>query len=334
MGKELDFKGLGVGKAAEIPVKGFLSTGSRSLDWAVSGKLSGGGLPLGRIVEIYGDLSTGKSLIVAHLIANAQKEDWWTFLDDSENCLEKFFAEKIGVDLDELNYINSETIQGHFARTSLIVKKIREKDSETPILYNLDSLAALSTTHERGKAEQIGSGANEIMPELNMDKKDMTKAQLVRAGMRVLGTRFMKDDVLYVVTNHTTAQIGQMYGPKTTTPGGGGVKFHASVRIELRRGKSFTNNEGVTGHEIRARVVKNKVAPPFKEATFDMFFETGVNENSGFLEILAKCGHVTESGGWWRAKFSGDTKYRKDELERTIPEILAFAKKEEEQNGN
>lgn len=338
MGKKIDLDDImmdiGIGKMVDIPVKGFLSTGSATLDWAVSGKLTGGGFPIGRIVELYGDPSTGKSLLATHLIANAQKAGWYTFLDDAENALDKFFATNVGANPDDLFYANSETIEGHFKRVSYFVRKIRDTDPETPILVVLDSLAALSTTHERGIAEVVANVEKEDdpMPMLSMDKRDMTKAQLVRVGMRILGTRFMKDNVLYVCCNHTTAQIGMMYGPKQTTPGGGGIKFHASVRIDLNKGKMFQSDAGPTGHETNAVVTKNKVAPPYKTAKFNIFFTNGVEQWSGMDELLKKLGYVTEAGGWLKCTCTGDKKYRAVDLIKVMPELIVAIEKEKVEN--
>ena len=329
MGNKVDlddiFEDVGIGRMVDIPVMGFLPSGSSSLDWAITNKLRGGGYPMGRIVEIYGDPSTGKSLLIAHAIANAQKEGWYVLLDDAENAMDKFFAEKVGVCACELRYANSETVEGHFKRVSYFIRKIREKDDKTPILICLDSLAMLSTTHERGEPEVLEgpAGTEDATPIIGMEKRDMTKAQLVRGGLRVLATRFMKENVLYLCANHTTAQIGMTYGPKSTTPGGGGIKFAASVRLDLNKGKVFTNDEGPTGHEVRVSVTKNKVAPPFKNVMFNMFFDRGVETYSGMIDILQKKGVAIEAGGWWRLPdIYGEKKFRSTEVEKLMPEII------------
>jgi len=328
VGKKITFddtlSDMGIGKMVDIPVRGWLSTGATSLDYAISGKLWGGGFPQGRIVELYGDPSTGKTLLLTQAIAKAQQLGWYVFLDDSENALDKFFAENVGANPKELFYANSESVEGHFKRVSYFIKKIREKDTETPILICLDSLAMLSTSHERGVAEHVKNvdASDNPIPTVN-EKRDMTKAQLVRAGLRVLATRFMKENVLYLCSNHTTAQIGVMYGPKKTTPGGGGIKFAASVRLDLAKGKTYKNNEGPTGHEVHVSVTKNKVAPPFKRVKFNMFFDRGVEPHSGFLEVLQGRGIATEAGGWWRIPdVYADKKFRSAELEALTPEFI------------
>lgn len=331
--KILDLKKLGIGKAVDIPVKEFLSTGSLALDWAISGKLQGGGVPLGRLVEFYGDPSTGKTLLVGHLLAEAQKKGWLTFYDDAENALDKFFAERIGIDLDNLYYFNSETVEGHFRRVSNIVRRVR-KVTDTPILIVLDSLAALSTSHERGEAEVIEDDSE--TPELKFSARDMTKAQIVRSGLRVLATRFMKEDVLYVVTNHVTARIGAMYGPKTDTPGGSGMKFHASIRVQLDRGTVYRKEGMSIGHRIRATVTKNKIAPPYVTVEFDMYFDRGIVKTSGVFDILKKIGVIEgPSGGWYTCKLLGEGKFRPNVLEDRIEEILElYFKSKKEENTN
>jgi len=134
----------------------------------------------------------------------------------------------------------------------------------------------------------------------------------------------MKDNVLYICSNHVTAVIGQMYGPKTTTPGGSGIKFAASVRLDLGRGKAHGSSEGPTGHEVRVTVTKNKVAPPFKRVTFDMYFDRGVDKYSGFVDVLQQQGIVEQHGGWYTApEVFGDKKMRKSDLEEGMEEILS-----------
>jgi recombination protein RecA len=194
----------------------------------------------------------------------------------------------------------------------------------------------LSTTHERGSAEVVKNvdEVDDPIPIMNQDKRDMTKAQLVRAALRVLATRFMKDNVLYLCSNHTTQVIGATYGPKTTTPGGGGIKFAASVRIDLNKGKTYSNDEGPTGHEVLANVTKNKVAPPFKRVKFNMFFDRGVEPYSGVLEILQAKGLAVEGGGWWRVpSVYEDKKFRSADLEKQIPELIEKLKDTPETPG-
>jgi len=318
---------IGIGRMVDIPIRGYLPSGSASLDYAISGKLSGGGYPLGRIVELYGDPAAGKTLLLTQAVATAQKAGWAVFLDDSENALDKFFAESVGANPDELYYANSESVEGHYKRVSIFIKKIREKDPEVPILICLDSLAMLSTTHERGVVEDVKGGDDGAIPEIN-PKRDMTKAQLVRAALRVLATKFMKENVLYLCSNHTTAVIGgSLYGPKTTTPGGSGIKFAASVRVDLSRGTVFKNADGPTGHIVRASITKNKVAPPFKRVNFNMFFDRGVEPYSGFLEILQNKEIAHEGGGWWTIpSVYGDKKFRSVDLEKQLPEVIAALK--------
>jgi len=326
-----EFRTLGIDSGEEVPVKQYLSTGNRALDWAITEKLDGGGYPVGRIVELFGDPSTAKSLLCGHLVTHAQKAGWWTLIDDTEGAMDPFFMQRLGVDLKSLLIMNSETVQGHFKRVSAFVNKVRSKDKETPILIVLDSLAALSTDHEREKPEKVAKVDDDPeFPALTFKAKDMSKAQIVKAGFRVLGLRFLKQNVLYVVTNHTIAQIGNTWGPKSTTPGGGGTKFHASVRIQLKKGKGFTNDEGPTGHQIIATVVKNRCAPPFKQVTFNLFFDRGMTPESGTVDILIRKGIVTENRGWYTWLGEKDKKYRDSDLEAKIPEILAWIETKKE----
>lgn len=322
---EKELAKIGIRAAIEVQPEVWLPTGSVALDYAISGDLTRGGWPLGRIVELYGDPSTGKSLVVGHSIAEAQNLGWWSFLDDAENALDPTFYGKLGVDLENVFVSNSETVEGHFRRVSRFINWVRQRDQKTPILVVLDSLAALSTEHESGRSEQLADDAE--MPELQLEKRDMTKAQIVRAGLRVLATQFKKQGVVYVVVNHTTQIIGApKYSDPVTTPGGSGVKFHASIRVLLSGGETYKNAEGPTGHKIRALIKKNKVAPPYKKVAFDMFFASGIAKTSGVLDILQAMGVVSQGGGWYTWKGEPDKKVRSKDLEDRIPEIIEWLK--------
>ena len=306
-------KTAGISTGVDVPVRGFVPSGSLALDWAISGKLSGGGMPIGRIVELFGDPSTGKSLLLMHILANTQKAGGIALYDDVEGRFDRFFAEKVGVDVSKLYFLEydndtAKTVEGHFEKVEELLKKIREKDSEILVTVAIDSLAALSTRHE---------------VESDWDKLDMFKAKLIHKGMRKLGGRFSKQNVLYMVSNQTIANVGVMYGPKSTTPGGGGTKFQASVRLELSRGKLILGvNEKKVGTHTKIEVVKNSVAPPFKEVEIDISWATGVDRLSGMFEVLVEEGVIVQSGSWWEYK---EKKYRQDDLMSQIEEILKDA---------
>jgi len=300
-------KGIWATTGVDQPVRNFISTGSVALDWAISGKLLGGGLPSGRVVDFFGDPSTGKSLLIQHILKNTQNLGGIAILDDVEQAYDMFFAKAIGVKVEDLWIISSETVEEHFKAVAKIIASIREKDKDVLITIALDSLAALSTKHEK---------------DVGFDKVDMFKAKLIRQGMRVLGGSFSKENVLYVVANHVIANIGAMYGPKSTTPGGGGVPFQASVRVELNlRGQLEAENKKKVGVKVRANIRKNRVAPPFKQVVFDVFFDRGVEGYSGMFDVLVEEGIIKSAGGWF--EYDGK-KHRREDLEKDMKNIVAI----------
>jgi recombination protein RecA len=299
-------KDLGLQTGVAIPVQDWVSTGHAGLDWAVSGKLTGGGLPVGRVVDIYGDPSTGKSLLIMHILAETQKKGGIAILDDTEGAYNRFFAEMIGVNTENLFLLDSVTIEEHFENVKKIIEKVRHKDKDVMITIALDSLACLSTKHELKEG---------------FDKVDMTKAKMIRQGMRILGNTFREANVLYIVANHVIAKIGQMYGPKKTTPGGSGVPFQSSVRIELKKKANIAGaNDVVSGVNIEAEIKKNKVAPPFKQTAARVYFDKGIEKYSGIVPILMAEGIVTQpSQGWYEA--FGEKKREKD-IEAMAEDLL------------
>jgi len=309
--KELD-EDLGIKTGVEVPVREWVTSGNYALDWAISGKLVGGGFPVGRVVEIFGDPSTGKSVLLMNAMKATQDLGGEAFYDDPEQGYDEFFAKNaLGVDVKNIHMADSEIVEEHFERVEKAVNKVRAYDEDVLVTFALDSLAMLSTKHEK---------------ETGFEKVDMFKAKLIRQGMRKLGGWFNKKRVLYLVSNHVIDNIGVMYGPKTTTPGGGGIKFQASVRVELNMGKRIVDpqfKDKVLGVHVRAEVVKNKVSPPFKKCEFDISFEKGVDKCSGMFDVLVGEGVFKEAGGWYVYQ---DEKYRRADLEVRLEEIIKEVK--------
>ena len=298
-------KEVGAITGVETPIREYVSTGNIALDWAVSGSFLGKGLPVGRVVEFFGNPSTGKSLLIMHILANTQKKGGIAVLDDTEQAYDRCFAERIGVDVSELYMLDSVIVEEHFKKVDKVVKSIRSLDKKVLVTVALDSLALLSTRHER---------------EVGFDKVDMFKAKLIRQGMRSLGAEFSKQNVLYVVANHVIANIGVLYGPKTTTPGGSGIPFQSSVRVELNLGSVIVREKDKkVGVHVKAEVVKNKIAPPFKKVELDVYFDKGVDKLSGLFDVLVSEGVFIEGGGWYIYK---EKRYRRKELEDGIEKIV------------
>lgn len=296
-------------------VKRWVSTGNYALNRKISGSYSKG-IPVGRVLDVFGDPSTGKSLLIYHIIANVQKMGGIAILDDTEDAYTKEFGEKIGIDNEELIQLSSLTVEEHFEKVFLgwkdktgrkrppIVKSILEHDPECLILVALDSLALLSTKHEL---------------QTKFDKPDMLKAKHIRAGLRMASEVMQQGNIIHLISNHITSKIGVMFGPTTTTPGGSGVPFSASVRIELSKGakikgkidevedtnesKEDSENEDnekskapIIGVQSFVHIPKNKIAALFQRSIVDIYFDRGLDPYSGLLEAFIDDKLVVKSG--------------------------------------
>ena len=289
-----DFEGIGIANNATIDM--WVDTGSYALNKAISGSYLRG-LPFGRVVDISGDPSTGKSLIIYHILANVQKMGGVAILDDTEDAYVKEFGEKIGINNEELIILNSLTVEEHFEKVFLgwkdskgkkkrsLVDLIVENEPDCPIVVALDSVALLSTRHEQ---------------KVKFEKPDMIKAKQLRAGMRMVSSHLQQNNILHLISNHVIAKIGVLYGPKKTTPGGSGIPFQASVRIDLSLGKKITDKDIETkkvGVQSRVKITKNKISAPFKETMLDVYFETGVDQYSGIQQLMVDEGTLIAETG-------------------------------------
>jgi len=289
-----DFEGVGMAIAQEMNL--WVDTGSYALNKAISGSYQRG-LPYGRVVDVSGDPSTGKSLLIYHILANCQKMGGVAILDDTEDAYVKEFGEKIGINNDELIILNSLTVEEHFEKVFLgwknskgkkkesLVDLIVDNEPDCPIVVALDSVALLSTRHEQ---------------DVKFEKPDMIKAKQIRAGMRMVSKHLQDNNVLHLISNHVIAKIGVMFGPKKTTPGGSGIPFQASVRMDLSMGKKITDKEiesKKVGVQSRVKISKNKISAPFKETMLDIYFETGLDEYSGVQDMMVDDGVLVPQKG-------------------------------------
>lgn len=317
-----DVEGIETGQSMQV--ESWVSTGSFALNHIISGDFNKG-LPLGRVVDIFGDPSTGKSLLIYHLLANIQKQGGIAILDDTEDAYTKEFGEKIGINNDELIRLSSLTVEEHFEKVFLgykdskgkqrksIMAAILDSTPEVPVVVALDSLALLSTRHEQ---------------EVKFERPDMIKAKQIRAGLRMASSIMRQGQILHVISNHVIAKIGVLYGPKTTTPGGSGVPFQASVRLELSKGKKLeqkiagsdseegNDDANIVGIECNVYVTKNKVAAPFKKASLEIYFDRGVDEYSGLLDVLVS-NEIIKKGNAGYYSF-GEEKFRAKEFPKFI----------------
>jgi recombination protein RecA len=252
-----------------------ISTGSLSLDIA----LGIGGLPRGRIVEIYGPESSGKTTLALHTIAEAQKSGGICAFVDAEHALDPVYARKLGVDLDNLLISQPDTGEQALEITETLVR------SGAVDVLIVDSVAALTP-----RAEIEGEmGAS--LPGL--------QARLMSQALRKLTATISRSNTLVIFINQIRMKIGVMFGSPETTTGGNALKFYASVRLDIRRIGSIKERDEVIGNQTRVKVVKNKMAPPFKQVEFDIMYGEGVSRTGEIVDLGGKANVVEKSGAWF-----------------------------------
>jgi recombination protein RecA len=259
-------------KAVEIET---ISTGSLGLDIA----LGVGGLPRGRIVEVYGPESSGKTTLALHVIAEAQKKGGVCAFVDAEHALDPVYARKLGVNLEELLISQPDTGEQALEITDTLVR------SGAVDVLVVDSVAALTPRAE------IEGEMGEVQPGL--------QARLMSQALRKLTASISRSNTLVIFINQIRMKIGVMYGSPETTTGGNALKFYASVRLDIRRIGSIKDRDEVTGNQTRVKVVKNKVAPPFKQVEFDIMYGEGVSKVGELVDLGVKAGVVEKSGAWF-----------------------------------
>ena len=276
-----------------------ISTGSLGLDIA----LGIGGLPKGRVIEIYGPESSGKTTLALHVIAEAQKVGGTAAFVDAEHALDPTYAEKLGVNITDLLVSQPDTGEQALEITDMLVR------SGAVDVIVVDSVAALTP-----KAEIEGEMGDSHMG---------LQARLMSQALRKLTGNIKRSNTIVIFINQIRLKIGVMFGSPETTTGGNALKFYSSVRLDIRRIGAIKNGDEVVGNQTRVKVVKNKVSPPFREAEFEIMYGEGISREGEIIELGSTHNIIDKSGAWYAYKGEriGQGKENVREFLKTHPEI-------------
>jgi recombination protein RecA len=295
-------------KSVEIET---VSTGSLGLDIA----LGVGGLPRGRVIEIYGPESSGKTTLALHTVAEAQKKGGVCAFIDAEHALDPIYARKLGVNLEDLLISQPDT-----GEQALEICDTLVRSGAIDVLV-VDSVAALVPRAE------IEGEMGDVQPGL--------QARLMSQALRKLTASISRSNCMVIFINQIRMKIGVMYGSPETTTGGNALKFYASVRLDIRRIGSIKEKEDVVGNTTRVKVVKNKVAPPFKQVEFDIMYGEGVSKMGELIDLGVKAGIVEKSGAWFSydSQRLGQGRENAKSFLRSNPEIASKIEAQIRQNA-
>ena len=287
-----------MGDSGAIPDIDIVSTGSLGLDVA----LGVGGLPRGRVVEIYGPESSGKTTLTLQAVASAQKAGGTAAFVDAEHALDPAYAEKLGVNVDELLVSQPDTGEQALEITDMLVR------SGAIDVVVIDSVAALTP-----KAEIEGDMG---------DSHVGLQARLMSQALRKLTANIKRSNTLVIFINQIRMKIGVMFGSPETTTGGNALKFYSSVRLDIRRIGAIKKGDEVIGNQTRVKVVKNKIAPPFRKAEFEIIYNEGISREGELIDLGVEAGIVDKSGSWYS--------YKKDRIGQGKENVRTFLKENPE----
>jgi len=271
-------------------VTDWISTGSTMLDIAISNKPNGG-VAVGKITELNGLEGSGKSLIGAHLLTSTQKKGGVAVYIDAESAVSPEFLEAIGIDTKTMLYVHLETVEEIFETIETIVTKIRESDKDRLVTILVDSLAAASTKVE-------------MDADFDKDGWATAKAIIISKAMRKITNLIARQKVCLIFTNQLRQKLGVMFGDPWTTSGGKALPFHASTRIRLKNlGQIKDTKKNTIGMKMRAQVIKNRLGPPMRHADFELYFETGIDDDGSWLHVMKDHNLVKQGGAWYTLKY-------------------------------
>ena len=289
-------------------IKEFISTGSSILDLAISNRPNGG-IAVGRITEINGLESSGKSLIGTHILAETQKKGGLAVYIDTETSVSREWLETIGIDVQNLLYLHVETVEDIFECIENIITKIRESDRDRLVTILVDSLAAASTKVE-------------MEADFDKDGWATAKAIVISKAMRKITQMGGRERVALVFTNQLRQKLGVMFGDPWTTSGGKALPFHSSTRIRLKNmGQIKDTKKNTLGMKARAQIIKNRLGPPLRHADFNLYFDSGIDDKGSWLQVMKDHKLVKVAGTWYTVQYEGeDIKFQSKDFKKVLDE--------------